>query len=91
MEYEYKLLSINWAGNYDSIQAQLNAAGQDGWQAVDFRWHEGSHDWVVATMMREVSAPAEKYPGPVANRAAVQVGPPIRTDASLAPVDTTDL
>ena len=51
--FEYKVLSVTWSGSLPTLEAALNAAGAEGWEVVDMRWQQGSHDFVAATMKRE--------------------------------------
>ena len=49
-KFRYRILDIKWMGQHSKIEAVLNEAGEDGWEAIDLRWNAGSHDFVTVTM-----------------------------------------
>ena len=53
MPIEYKVVSLTWTGNLQILEDELNQYGADGWDVVDLRWQQGSHDFVAVTMKRE--------------------------------------
>ena len=59
MKYEYKVVSITWNSSHDYFEKELNRYGADGWEAIDFRWHQGSHDFTTVTFKRSIMAAPE--------------------------------
>ena len=53
MPIEYKVISLTWGGSLPILEDELNRYGADGWDVVDLRWQQGSHDFVAVTMKRE--------------------------------------
>ena len=49
-KFRYRILDIKWMGQHSKIEAVLNEAGDEGWEAIDLRWNAGSHDFVTVTM-----------------------------------------
>ena len=49
-KFRYRILDIKWMGQHSKIEAVLNEAGDEGWEAIDLRWNVGSHDFVTVTM-----------------------------------------
>lgn len=54
MPIEYKVISLTWGGSLPILEDELNRYGADGWDVVDLRWQQGSHDFVAVTMKREM-------------------------------------
>jgi len=52
MKYEYKIITLYWNADHSVIEKALNDYGAEGWNAVDFRWHSGSHDYLTITLER---------------------------------------
>ena len=105
-KFRYRILDIKWMGQHSKIEAVLNEAGEDGWEAIDLRWNAGSHDFVTVTMRQTTPetgvAQVNQYPARTqaplpgnyktqpSSQGVVQAIGPALNLSPPAPVDTSD-
>ena len=88
MAFEYKQVSISWANRHEVVEAMLNVYGAHGWEAIDFRWQQGAHDFVAVTFKRETKVSGFSRPAPVVATSTLPGGTSYIGDTT--PVDTSE-